>query len=189
MNRTVRILRLRERSERVGGFVPGAVEVGAQERLRPGVQRARGGGLEQKLLQAVLERRALADASPRRRTEKRRRRLREPVDKARLIDELRLARVMLYKGDINETFCLAVAEAQCMGVPTVVQPIGSMTERVRHDETGFIAPDDDAFALAARRLLTDDALWRAQHDRALDVQRSWRWAQAAAAFEELISSP
>ncbi|MGJ3258290.1 MAG: glycosyltransferase family 4 protein [Rhodospirillales bacterium] len=116
-------------------------------------------------------------------------RLRAPVDKARLIDELRLARVMLYRGDINETFCLAIAEAQCMGVPCVVQPIGSMPERVRHDKTGFIAPGDGAFALAARRLLTDDALWRAQHERALDVQRSWRWAQAAAAFEELISTP
>ncbi|MCK5779164.1 MAG: glycosyltransferase family 4 protein [Rhodospirillales bacterium] len=113
-------------------------------------------------------------------------RLREPVGKAALIDELRLARVMLYKGDINETFCLAIAEAQCLGVPCVVQPIGSMVERVRDRETGFIAPDDASFALAARRLLTDDALWRTQHDRALAVQRSWRWPDAAAAFEELI---
>jgi len=116
-------------------------------------------------------------------------RLRDPVGKKALIDELRLARVMLYKGDINETFCLAIAEAQCLGVPCVVQPIGSMVERVRDEETGFIAPDDASFALAARRLLTDDALWRRQHDRALAVQRSWRWPDAAAAFEELITSP
>ncbi len=116
-------------------------------------------------------------------------RLRAPVGKAQLIEELRLARVMLYKGDINETFCLAIAEAQCLGVPCVVQPIGSMVERVRDGETGFIAPDDAAFALAARRLLTDDALWRAQHDQALAVQRSWRWPDAARAFEELIKSP
>lgn len=116
-------------------------------------------------------------------------RLRAPVGKAQLIDELRLARVMLYKGDINETFCLAVAEAQCLGVPTVVQPIGSMPERVRDNETGFIAADEEAFALAARRLLTDDALWRTQHARALETQRTWRWPDAAAAFEELIEQP
>jgi glycosyltransferase involved in cell wall biosynthesis len=116
-------------------------------------------------------------------------RLREPVDKARLIDELRLARVMLYRGDINETFCLAIAEAQCLGVPAVVQPIGSMVERVRDGETGFIAADDSAFTLAATRLLTDDALWRAQHAQALEIQRSWRWSDAAAAFEELIKTP
>ena len=115
-------------------------------------------------------------------------RLRKPVDKATLINELRLARVMLYKGDINETFCLAIAEAQILGVPAVVQPIGSMVERVRDGETGFIADDEDRFALAARRLLTDDALWQSQHDRALETQRAWRWPDAAAAFEELMES-
>ena len=113
-------------------------------------------------------------------------RLRQPVDKATLIDELRTARVMLYKGDINETFCLAIAEAQILGVPAVVQPIGSMVERVRDGETGFIADDDAGFALAAKRLLTDDALWRSQHECALKTQRSWRWPDAAAAFEELM---
>jgi len=116
-------------------------------------------------------------------------RLRAPLDKARLIDELRLSRVMLYKGDINETFCLAIAEAQCLGIPCVVQPIGSMVERVRDGETGFVAEDDAAFALAAKRLLTDDAVWRTQHVRALETQRTWRWSDAAAAFEELIKAP
>jgi len=57
-------------------------------------------------------------------------------------------------------------------VPTVVQPIGSMVERVRDAETGFIAGDDAAFALAARDLLTDDVLWNAQHDRAPMDKRS-----------------
>lgn len=112
--------------------------------------------------------------------------LRAPVGKAKLVEELRLARVMLYKGDINETFCLAVAEAQAMGVPAVVQPIGSMPERVRDRETGFIAADDRAFTLAACSLLTDDALWQQQHRQALQIQRGWRWDDAAAAFEELI---
>jgi len=112
--------------------------------------------------------------------------LRKPVNKATLIDEIRLARVMLYKGDINETFCLAVAEAQAMGVPTVVQPIGSMIERVRDGETGYIRSDDAGFALAARNLLSDDVLWSTQHENALKTQRNWRWTDAAAAFEELM---
>ena len=113
-------------------------------------------------------------------------RLRDPVDKAKLVEELRLSRVMLYQGDINETYCLAVAEAQAMGVPAVLKPIGSMPERVIDGKTGFLADDDDAFALAARRVLTDDALWAAQHAQALKTQRQWRWPEAAAAFEELI---
>lgn len=113
-------------------------------------------------------------------------RLRQPVDKAKLIEEIRLARVMLYKGDINETFCLAIAEAQAMGVPAVVQPIGSMVERVVDGETGFIRDNAAGFALAARQLLTDDGLWQTQHDRALLIQRAWRWPDAAAAFEGLM---
>ena len=115
-------------------------------------------------------------------------RLRQPVGKAKLIEEIRLARVMLYKGDINETFCLAIAEAQAMGVPAVVQPIGSMVERVVDGETGFIRGDAEGFALAARQLLTDDGLWQRQHDRALLIQRAWRWPDAAAAFEGLMEN-
>ncbi len=113
-------------------------------------------------------------------------RLRGPLPKAALIGELRAARAMLYRGDLEETFCLAVGEAQAMGVPAVVENFGSVGERVIDGETGFVAADDAAFADCARRLLTDDALWRAQHLAALAKQRSWRWADAAAAFERLI---
>ena len=48
----------------------------------------------------------------------------------RLAEVLAEARVMLYRGDPGETFCLALAEAQAMGVPAVVQPLGSVAERV-----------------------------------------------------------
>ncbi len=58
--------------------------------------------------------------------------------------------------------------------------------RAAYGETGFVAADDDAFAEAAVRLLTDDSLWRRQHRAALDKQRGWGWPQAAAAFERLI---
>jgi glycosyltransferase involved in cell wall biosynthesis len=113
-------------------------------------------------------------------------RVRAPVPKSALIGELRAARAMLYRGDREETFCLAVGEAQAMGVPAVVENFGSVSERVIDGETGFVAADDAAFADCARRLLSDDALWRAQHLAAIAKQRSWRWPDAAAAFEQLI---
>jgi glycosyltransferase involved in cell wall biosynthesis len=112
--------------------------------------------------------------------------LRGPVPKAQLVEEFREARCLLYKGDINETFCLAVGEAQAMGVPGVVQPIGSVVERVRHGETGFIAADDASFAEGASRILSDDALWTQMHEKALVTQRVWGWDQAAAEFEKLL---
>ena len=45
------------------------------------------------------------------------------------------------------------------------------------------------FADAAVALLSDDALWQRQHEGALAHQRSWRWPDAAAAFEALIPRP
>jgi glycosyltransferase involved in cell wall biosynthesis len=113
--------------------------------------------------------------------------LREPVPKAALATELARARVLLYRGDPGETFCLAVGEAQAAGVPAVVQDIGCVAERVLDGETGFVARGDSAFAHAAIRLLGDDGLWRAQSGAAIARQRGWGWDQAAAAFEELMS--
>jgi glycosyltransferase involved in cell wall biosynthesis len=109
--------------------------------------------------------------------------LRQPVPKARLAEELRRARILLYRGDPGETFCLAAAEAQASGLPAVVQDIGSLPERVRDRETGFVARDEDSFAAAAIALLGDDALWRRQHRAALRLQRRRGWAEAATAWE------
>jgi glycosyltransferase involved in cell wall biosynthesis len=111
--------------------------------------------------------------------------LRGPVPKAQLRAELATARVLLYRGDIGETFCLAVAEAQAMGVPAVVEDIACMAERVRDGETGYVTRGAGAFANAALRLLSDDGLWMACHRASLDRQRGWGWDQAAAAFERV----
>lgn len=113
-------------------------------------------------------------------------RLRGPVPKQHLIEEFRQARCMLYRGDINETFCMAVGEAQAMGLPTVVTDLGSMGERVIDGETGFVARDDRAFSEAAVRLLTDADLWKRQRAAARAKQRAWRWPDAAAAWEMLL---
>jgi glycosyltransferase involved in cell wall biosynthesis len=112
--------------------------------------------------------------------------LRNPLPKVGLIEELRAARAMLYRGDVNETFCLAVGEAQAMGVPAVVQDLGSVGERVSDNETGYVTSDAVSFAEAAVRLLTDDDLWSRQHRAALDRRSDMGWQQAAQAFEELI---
>lgn len=111
--------------------------------------------------------------------------LRGPVPKAQLVDELAAARALLYRGDIGETFCSAVAEAQAMGVPAVLQDIACMKERVIEGETGWAVCDDAAFAAKAITLLTDDAIWRRLHRSCLERQRSWGWDQAALEFERI----
>ena len=96
------------------------------------------------------------------------------------------ARVMLYRGDPGETFCLALAEAQAMGVPAVVEPLGSVPERVIDGVTGRVATDDDGFVAAAVALLRDDDLWRRWHLGALERQRGLSWDEVAARYEALI---
>jgi glycosyltransferase involved in cell wall biosynthesis len=109
-----------------------------------------------------------------------------PVGREALATALADARVMLYRGDSGETFCLALAEAQAMGVPAVVKPLGSAGERVIDGITGRVAEDDDAFVRAAVAVLRDDALWRRWHLAALAKQRGLNWDTVAARFEALM---
>jgi glycosyltransferase involved in cell wall biosynthesis len=111
--------------------------------------------------------------------------IRTPVPKVVLARELASARALLYLGDPGETFCLAVAEAQAMGVPAVVRPVGSVGERVRHAETGFIEKDLSAFADRSVQLLTDDALWTRFSAAALAGRDALTWPKSAARFRAL----
>jgi hypothetical protein len=108
--------------------------------------------------------------------------MRQPLPKAALAQELTNGRLLAYFGDVGETFCLAVAEAQAMGVPAVVKPVGAVGERVAHGETGFVCADNTAFAAACVRLLTDDRLWTAQSQAALARRADMTWARAAERF-------
>jgi glycosyltransferase involved in cell wall biosynthesis len=109
-----------------------------------------------------------------------------PIGRKSLAEALRAARAMLYRGDPGETFCLALAEAQAMGVPIVVQPLGSAPERVIDGVTGQVATDDDAFFGAAVAALRDDLLWRKWHRAALTHQRGLSWDDVAVRFEALM---
>ncbi len=111
--------------------------------------------------------------------------IRTPVAKAVLARELAQARTLLYLGDPGETFCLAVAEAQAMGVPTVVRPVGSVGERVAHGETGYVENDPADFADRAVRLMTDDDLWARQSANALARRDALSWPKSAALFRAL----
>jgi glycosyltransferase involved in cell wall biosynthesis len=109
-----------------------------------------------------------------------------PVGRERLTEILLGARTMLYRGDPGETFCLALAEAQALGVPAVVTPLGAVGERVADGVSGRVAQSDDAFVEAAIAVLRDDALWRRWHCGALASQRGLSWDEVAARYEALI---
>src|SRR5206468_12486418 len=129
------------------------------------------GGAGAERMRQVLDR---ADAAPTRSV-----RRHDPVGREALAAVLRRSRAMLYRGDPGETFCLAVAEAQAMGVPAIVQPLGSLGERVTDGISGRIAHSDDAFAEAAIAVLRDDEIWRRWHLGALETRRGLSWDEVA----------
>ena len=112
--------------------------------------------------------------------------LHDPVPKQELVKVLSRSRVLVYRGDPGETFCLAVGEAQAAGIPAVVKDIGCVAERIVHGRTGFVENSDADFARATLDLLEDDTLWQQQNAAALETQRQWSWDDAALSFERLM---
>jgi glycosyltransferase involved in cell wall biosynthesis len=108
------------------------------------------------------------------------------VARPELIAAMRAARVMLYLGHKCEAFCLSLAEAQALGVPAVIAPIAALPERVIDGVTGLHHSDPEAFAGAAVSLLTDDSLWRRQHEAALRHQQGITWEEYAERFERAL---
>jgi len=108
-----------------------------------------------------------------------------PVARPELRERLLEARCMLYLGDDGETFCLALAEAQAVGLPCVVMDRGAVAERILDGVTGIVARTAENFVQAARRLLTDDAAWLAMHRAALARGPGPDWGDIAARFEAL----
>ncbi len=109
-----------------------------------------------------------------------------PIGREALAEVLSGSRAMLYRGDPGETFCLALAEAQAMGVPVVVQPLGSVAERVVDGETGRVATTDDAFAEGAIAVLRDDTFGPMASYR-VATQRGMSWDDVAAGYEALLT--
>jgi glycosyltransferase involved in cell wall biosynthesis len=109
-----------------------------------------------------------------------------PVGREQMVELLSGSRAMLYRGDLGETFCLSLGEAQAMGVPAVVTPLGAVGERVVDRVTGRVAESDVAFVDAAIAVLRDDALWRQWHCAALMQQRGLSWDEIATRYEALI---
>lgn len=113
--------------------------------------------------------------------------VRPPLPKTELARAMAACRLFLYAGSPDETFCLAAAEAQALGLPAVVGRVGALPERVADGVTGFVVDDAAAMADAAFRLLTDDPLWQNQHRAALARSADAGWDAAAAAFEALAA--
>jgi glycosyltransferase involved in cell wall biosynthesis len=110
----------------------------------------------------------------------------DPAPRPVLRDHLAAARALLYPHPAEETYCLAAAEAQAMGVPAVLGAAGCLGERVIDGTTGFLTCSEAGFADRSVRILSDDVLWLNMHRECLARQRSRSWDDVAADFEALL---
>ena len=108
--------------------------------------------------------------------------IREVIPKSLLFKEMRHGRAIFYRGDRAETFCLAVAEAQALGLPAVVCDLGSMRERVDNGVTGFVVKNEVDFEAAAVCVLQDDILFEKLSMASTQKYVQMNWSTAASQF-------
>ena len=82
--------------------------------------------------------------------------LRTIGSRSEMIDEMKNYRALTYLGHKSDIFTLTAEEAIKMCLPVITFGIGSLKERVTHNETGFIAKNDQEFADYTIKLLNDD---------------------------------
>ena len=97
-----------------------------------------------------------------------------------------MARVHLYPGSEREMYCSTLAESQAVGLPAVARPVGAVKERFTDRQSGFLAPDDDAFVENALAMLKDDDAFEKASKTARRSGRNRSWDSVASEFESLF---
>lgn len=109
-----------------------------------------------------------------------------PTLKSELADFYATAKAMIYPGALDETFCIAAAEAQAMGLPVITLGIGSLSERVQHGINGLICGGYRELGHQACRIAEDEELWNALHRGAISTARLYTWSRTAKLWEALM---
>ena len=112
--------------------------------------------------------------------------LKKPVKRKKLFKKIKSSRIFLYKGSKDETFCMSVAEAQVLGIPTVVKNLGCMEERVINKKTGYVCNNDNEFSLNTIKILKDDKCWLKMHKYMLQNNLHNSWQEIAKMWEKLF---
>jgi len=112
--------------------------------------------------------------------------LHEPMQRTELIKEIKKSRLFLYEGSLEETFCMSVAEAQVIGLPTVVKDLGCMRERVQDKITGHMCSNDLQFSKHAINLLKNDEDWKRLNQNSLRLENHKGWSEIAMEWKKIL---
>ena len=101
--------------------------------------------------------------------------LRTIGSRSEMIDEMKNYRALTYLGHKSDIFTLTAEEAIKMCLPVVTFGIGSLKERVTHNETGFIAKSDQEFADYTIKLLNDDDFYLDLKNKMKNKRKDNNW--------------
>ena len=96
-----------------------------------------------------------------------------------LLTDLSNSRIFLIPGHKAELFCLAAEEARELCLPIVTLGIGSLSERVLHEKTGFIAKNLKEFSDYTINLFEDDDLWNKMRSNLIKNRGIRNWNDVA----------
>ena len=108
------------------------------------------------------------------------------VDKNEFINQLVKSRAILLPGHKAELYCLAASEAQELCIPIVTMGIGSLSERVEHNNTGLIAKNKKQFSDYIIEIFTNNELWVSFRNNLLSKRGKKTWLSASKKFLEII---
>ncbi len=103
-----------------------------------------------------------------------------------LIKDLLRSKVFLAPGHKAELFCLAAEEARELCLPIVTLGIGSLSERVTHEKTGFIAKNNKDFADYTIELFKNNKLWNSIRANLINLRGSSNWKSSTKVFLDSV---
>lgn len=103
-------------------------------------------------------------------------------DKKILLNDILNSRICLIPGHKAELFCIAAEEARELCVPIITLGIGSLSERILHNKTGFVAKNPNEFADYTTLLFNDDKLWFDIRKNLFNLRGSKIWKNIAIEF-------
>ena len=96
-----------------------------------------------------------------------------------MIKDLLRSRLLIIPGHKAELYCLAAEEGRELCVPIVTMGIGSLSERVEHGKTGFIAKNEKEFASYAIDLFKNPIIFSEIKNNLLSLRGKNNWSDVA----------
>jgi len=100
-------------------------------------------------------------------------------DKTTMVKDLLKSKVLLVPGHKGELYCIAAEEARELCIPIITLGIGSLSERVEHGITGFIAKTPEEFANYTLKIFNDENLWKDLRNNLIKLRGTKKWDKVA----------